>query len=92
MNHQNFCPHSLYVRQISIARDVRFIHALAEKLTELFHYMWTKEAIPQEFKDASIIHIYKRKRNPQVCDNHRDISLLSIVGKIIVGKIKTKVL
>ena len=27
---------------------------MAEKLTEL-------EAIPQEFKDASIIHLYKRK-------------------------------
>ena len=34
---------------------------MAEKLTELFHCMWRKEAIPQEFKDASIIHLYKRK-------------------------------
>ena len=31
--------------------------------------------------DASIIHIYKRKGNPQVYDNHRGISLLSIAGK-----------
>ena len=53
---------------------------MAEKLTELFHCMWRKEAIPQEFKDASIIHLYKRKGNPQVCDNHRGISLLSIAG------------
>ena len=45
--------------------------------------MWRKEAIPQEFKDASIIHLYKRKGNPQVCDNHRGISLLSIAGKIL---------
>ena len=44
--------------------------------------MWRKEAIPQDFKDASIIHIYKRKGNPQVCDNHKGISLLSIAGKI----------
>ena len=29
---------------------------MAEKLTELFHCMWRKEAIPQEFKDASIIY------------------------------------
>ena len=55
----------------------------AEKLTELFHCMWRKEAIPQEFKDASIIHLYKRKGNPQVCANHRGISLLSIAGKIL---------
>ena len=54
----------------------------AEKLTE-FHIMWKKEAISQEFKDAAIIHLFKRKWNPQVCDNHRGISLLSIAGKIL---------
>ena len=56
---------------------------MSEKLTELFQCMWRKEAIPQDFKDASIIHLYKRKGNPQVCDNHRGISLLSIAGKIL---------
>ena len=34
---------------------------VAAKLTELFHIMWRKEAIPQEFKDATIIHFFKRK-------------------------------
>ena len=56
---------------------------MAEKQTELFQCMWRKEAIQQDFKDASIIHLYKRKGNPQVCDNHRGISLLSIAGKIL---------
>ena len=56
---------------------------VAEKLTELFHIMWRKEAIPQEFKDATIILLFKRKGNPQVCDNHRRISLLSIAGAIL---------
>ena len=56
---------------------------VAEKLTELFHIMWRKEAIFQEFEDATIIHLFKRKRNPQVYDNHRGISLLSIAGKIL---------
>ena len=55
---------------------------VAEELTELFHIMWRKEAIPQEFKDATIIHLFKRKGNPQVSDNHRGISLLSIARKI----------
>ena len=45
--------------------------------------MWREEAIPQDFKDASIIHLNKRKGNHQVCDNHRGISLLSIAGKIL---------
>ena len=53
---------------------------MAEKLTELFHCMWRKEAISQEFNNASIIHLYKRKENPQFCDNHRGISLPSIAG------------
>ena len=46
-------------------------HKVAEKLTELFQCIWRKEAIPQDFKDASIIHLYKRKGNTQVSDNHR---------------------
>ena len=57
---------------------------MAEKLTELFQCMWRKEAVPQDFTDASIIHLYKRKGNLQVCDNHRGISLLSIAGNILV--------
>ena len=52
-------------------------------MTELFHIMWRKEAVPQEFKDASIIHLFKRKENPQLCDNHCGISLLSIAGKVL---------
>ena len=55
----------------------------AKKMTELFHIMWRKEAIPQEFKDASIIHLFKRKGNPQLCDNHHGISLLSIDGMVL---------
>ena len=52
------------------------------KMTELFHIMWRKKAIPQEFKDASIIHLFQRKGNPQLCDNNRGI-LLSIAGKVL---------
>ena len=57
---------------------------VAEKLTELFHIMWRKEVIPQEFKNATMIHLFKRKGNHQVCDNHLGISLLSFAGKILV--------
>ena len=56
---------------------------LTEKLHQLFSQMWAHETIPQEFKDDSITHIYKRKGNRQACDNHRGISLLSITGKIL---------
>ena len=57
--------------------------ALTEKLHMLFISMWQQELIPQDFRDAAIIHLYKRKGNRQCCDNHRGISLLSIAGKIL---------
>jgi len=56
---------------------------MIESLRSLFTSMWTQEKLPQEFKDASIIHLYKRKGNRNSCDNHRGISLLSIAGKIL---------
>ena len=56
---------------------------LTEKLTELFKTFWSRQALPQEFKDASIVHLYKKKGNKQSCDNHRGISLLSIAGKLL---------
>ncbi|XP_063970828.1 uncharacterized protein LOC135157816 [Lytechinus pictus] len=57
--------------------------ALCKKLHQLFQQIWQHETVPQDFKDASIIHLYKRKGNRQACDNHRGISLLSIAGKIL---------
>ena len=62
---------------------------MAEKLTELFQCMWRKEAIQQDFKDASITHLYKWKGNPQVCDNHRGISLLYCLEDIGKNSIET---
>ena len=56
---------------------------LTKKLTELFQSFWESETLPQEFKDATIVHIYKRKGNKRSCDNHRGISLLLIAGKIL---------
>nr|VZH91275.1 unnamed protein product [Spirometra erinaceieuropaei] len=45
--------------------------------------MWRQGEVPQDFKDATIVHLYKRKGNRHVCDNHRGISLLNIAGKIL---------
>ena len=64
-------------------RDLQSRRSSSCRETELFHIMSRKEAIPQEFKDATIIYLFKRKGNPQFCDNHRGISLLSIAGKIL---------
>ncbi|BHF85746.1 hypothetical protein SprV_1002891800 [Sparganum proliferum] len=55
---------------------------LIDHLTALFQEMWRQGEVPQAFKGATIVHLYKRKGNRQVCDNHRGNSLLHIVGKI----------
>ncbi|BHF80219.1 hypothetical protein SprV_0702334300 [Sparganum proliferum] len=54
---------------------------LTYHLTALFQEMWYQGEIPQDFKDTAIVHLYKRKGNCQICDNHRGISFLSIAGK-----------
>jgi len=50
---------------------------LTTKLCELFQNMWEKETIPQDFRDAIIVSICKRKGSRQCCDNHRGISLVN---------------
>nr|VZI27895.1 unnamed protein product [Spirometra erinaceieuropaei] len=55
---------------------------LMDHLTALFQEMWRQGEVPQDSKEAATGHLYKRKGNRQVCDNHRGISLLNIAGKI----------
>ena len=59
---------TIYGPKSSGATPLLSADGMAEKLTELFQCMWGKEDIPQDFKDASTIHLYKRKGNPQVCE------------------------
>lgn len=58
-------------------------HHLINSLTYLFKIMQQNQTIPQEFKDANLIHLFKRKGKRQICDNRRGISLLVIAGKIL---------
>ncbi|BHF70797.1 hypothetical protein SprV_0301385000 [Sparganum proliferum] len=55
---------------------------LMDHLTALFQEMWRQGEFPQYFKDATIVHLCKRKGDRPVCDNHRGVSLLNIAGKI----------
>ena len=66
--------------------------ALMQKLTDLFQSMWSEGKVPQQLKDATMVHIYKRKGNRQSCDNHRGISLLSIAGKILARVLLNRLL
>lgn len=40
--------------------------------------------VPQDWKDANIIPLFKSKGLRTLCDNHRAISLISHVGKILL--------
>nr|VZI20914.1 unnamed protein product [Spirometra erinaceieuropaei] len=56
-----------------------------DHLTTLFQQMWRQGKVPQDFKDVAILHLYKRKGNRQLCDNHRGIPLLNITRKFFAG-------
>ena len=55
---------------------------LQEKLHKLIEHIWINEQIPQNWKDANIVPIFK-KGSRRECDNYRGISLLSIAGKVL---------
>ena len=65
---------------------------MIRKLHELFKTIWRVGRVPQDYKDASIKHIYKNKGNRSICDNHRRISLLSIAGKILARLIFNRII
>jgi hypothetical protein len=58
---------------------------LAATMTDLFDKIWTVESVPKDFRDATIVHLYKRKGNRAVSDNHRGISLLATAGKLLTS-------
>ena len=62
---------------------------LTSHLHQLFTKIWNEESVPQDFKDATVVHIYKRKGDISSCDNHRGISLLSGAGKFYPGFLLT---
>ena len=52
-------------------------------LLSLYNTCWQRQTLPQDFKDALIVMIYKRKGDRRDCDNHCGISLLSIAVKVL---------
>jgi len=58
-------------------------HRLIHRLHQFIHRAWITKKLPQQWKDASIVTIYKKKGDRQICGNSRGISLLSVAGKII---------
>ena len=57
--------------------------ALVANLLDRYRRYLESGELPQDFKDALIVIIYKLKGDRQDCDNYRGISLLSIASKIL---------
>jgi hypothetical protein len=57
------------------------IHGL-QRLHNLFLLVWDAGSVPQEWKDARLVTIFKNKGSRTDPGNFRGISLLSIAGKI----------
>ncbi|BHF69902.1 hypothetical protein SprV_0301294900 [Sparganum proliferum] len=58
---------------------------LVDYLTALFQEMWRQGEVPQDFKDVTIVHLYKRKKNRQICNSHHGIFRSSVAGKIFAS-------
>ncbi|XP_042591969.1 uncharacterized protein LOC109084930 [Cyprinus carpio] len=58
-------------------------YILTRRLHLLIQNIWEHGTLPQDWKDANIVVIYKQKGDRPVCGNSRGISLLSIAGKVL---------
>lgn len=57
--------------------------ALHSKLHQLFVLCWESGKVPNDFRDAVIITLYKNKGEKSDCSNYRGITLLAIAGKAL---------
>ena len=57
-----------------------------------FFLIWENGSVPQDLKDASIIHLYKNKTARNIFDKHRGISLLSVAGKILARVVLNRII
>ena len=56
---------------------------LREQLLNLLCTIWEAEDVPQDFKNATIVPLFKGKGSRLNVNNYRGISLLSVAGKIL---------
>ena len=56
---------------------------MCEALLHLFNRCLLSGTVPQDFRDALIFTVYKRKGDGAECWNHRGISLLAIADKVL---------
>ena len=55
---------------------------MLRELVAVFDNIWQTCEIPPEWRRSIIVPLYKGKGDRRECGNYRDISLLSVPGKI----------
>lgn len=54
--------------------------------------VWKCEAVPQQWRAANIVTIFKGKGEKSICGNRRGISLLSVTGKVLAKVMLTRLI
>ena len=60
---------------------------IVEWLWDIIDKCWLTEVLPDDWKVAEIVPLYKSKGKRSECSNHRGISLLSVPGKVFASVI-----
>ena len=60
-------------------------NGIADWLWDIVNKCWTEENLPQDWKLAEIVPLYKNKGKRYECGNYRGISLLSVPGKVFAS-------
>ena len=66
--------------------------AVVQCMYSFISAVWTAGEVPQQWKDADIISIYKKKGDRAVCGNSRGIALLSSGGKVLTRIILSRLI
>ena len=59
---------------------------------DVLQSIWEEEKMPDDFRDALIVSLYKNKGSKADCGNYIGISLLSIAGKIVARVILNRLI
>ena len=66
--------------------------ALHRKLHNFILDCWSAKCLPQQWKNANIIHVHKQRGDRAECGNSQGFSLLSVAGKVMAKIIPTRLL
>ena len=63
-----------------------------EAFHSLITHIWEEEDVPKDFRDATVVSLFKNKGSRADCCNYRGISVLSFAGKILVRVILNRLI